>query len=58
MYLLLRVLGIGQSAANVTVIGVALGLSYDAGLLIRDLNAGVNESTRQFARSVLYRACA
>lgn len=58
MYLPLRVLGIGQSAANVTVIGVVLGLSYGAGLLIRDLDAGVNESTRLFSRSVLYRACA
>ncbi|WP_051234309.1 hypothetical protein [Halomonas halocynthiae] len=38
---LLRLLGIGRGAANVTVIGVTLGLSYGAGLLIRDLNAGV-----------------
>lgn len=38
---LLRVLGIGQAAANTTVIGVALGLSYGAGLLIRDLDKGV-----------------
>lgn len=38
---LLRVLGIGQAAANTTVIGVALGLSYGAGLLIRDLGKGV-----------------
>lgn len=37
----LRVLGIGRSAANVTVIGVALGLSYGAGLLIQDLDDGV-----------------
>ncbi len=37
----LRLLGIGRSAANVTVIGVALGLSYGAGLLIRDLDNGV-----------------
>jgi len=37
---LLRVLGIGQAAANTTVIGVALGLSYGAGLLIRDLEKG------------------
>ena len=37
----LRLLGIGRSAANVTVVGVALGLSYGAGLLIRDLDAGV-----------------
>ncbi len=37
----LRLLGIGRTAANVTVVGVALGLSYGAGLLIRDLDAGV-----------------
>lgn len=37
----LRMLGIGKSAANVTVIGVALGLSYGAGLLIRDVDKGV-----------------
>lgn len=38
---ILRLLGIGRSAANVTVVGVALGLSYGAGLLIRDLDDGV-----------------
>lgn len=38
---LLRILGIGRSAANVTVIGVVLGLSYGAGLLLRDLDKGV-----------------
>lgn len=38
---LLRVLGIGPAAANVTVIGVTLGLSYGAGLLIRDMDQGV-----------------
>lgn len=38
---LLRLLGIGPAAANITVIGVALGLSYGAGLLIRDLGKGV-----------------
>ncbi len=38
----LRVLGIGRSAANVTVVGVALGLSYGAGLLIRDLDEGMD----------------
>jgi spore maturation protein SpmB len=37
---LLRVMGIGQAAANTTVIGVALGLSYGAGLLIHDLEKG------------------
>lgn len=38
---LLRLLGIGRAAANVTVIGTTLGLSYGAGLLIRDLDRGV-----------------
>ena len=38
---LLRVLGIGPAAANVTVVGVTLGLSYGAGLLIRDMDRGV-----------------
>lgn len=38
---LLRLLGIGRSAANVTVIGFTLGLSYGAGLLIRDVQNGV-----------------
>lgn len=38
---LLRLFGLGRSAANVTVIGVALGLTYGAGLLIRDLDEGV-----------------
>lgn len=37
---MLRLLGIGQSAANITVIGVTLGLSYGAGLLIRDIDKG------------------
>ncbi len=37
---LLRTLGIGQSAANVTVIGVLLGLTYGAGLVIRDVETG------------------
>lgn len=36
----LRLLGIGRAAANVTVIGVALGLSYGAGLLIKDIDEG------------------
>lgn len=38
---LLKLLGIGRSAANVTVIGFTLGLSYGAGLLIRDVQSGV-----------------
>lgn len=38
---LLATLGIGRAATNVTVIGTTLGLSYGAGLLIRDLDRGV-----------------
>lgn len=37
----LKLVGIGKSATNVTVVGVVLGLSYGAGLLIRDLDKGV-----------------
>lgn len=36
----LRTLGIGKAATNVTVIGATLGLSYGAGLLIRDIDSG------------------
>lgn len=36
----LRLLGIGSEAANVMVIGLVLGLSYGAGLLIRDVDKG------------------
>ncbi len=36
----LRILGIGKAATNVTVIGATLGLSYGAGLLIRDIDSG------------------
>ena len=38
---LLKLLGMERSAANVTVIGFTLGLSYGAGLLIRDVQNGV-----------------
>jgi len=36
----LRLLGIGPNAANVMVIGLILGLSFGAGLLIRDVDSG------------------
>lgn len=36
----LRLLGIGPEAANVIVIGIVLGLSFGAGLLIRDVDSG------------------
>ena len=37
---LLRAMGIGRTATNVTVIGVVLGLTYGAGLVFRDVDAG------------------
>lgn len=37
---LLRVIGIGREASNVTIIGFTLGLSIGAGLLIREARAG------------------
>ena len=36
----LRLIGIGPDAANITVIGITLGLTFGAGLLIRDIRAG------------------
>ncbi len=46
LFPLLQLLGIGRAAANVTVIGVVLGISYGAGLLIKDVDAG-NMSRRE-----------
>lgn len=40
LYPLLRLLGIGPAAANITVIGITLGLSFGAGLLLREANSG------------------
>ncbi|AZZ91259.1 hypothetical protein EUZ85_11175 [Hahella sp. KA22] len=40
LFPVLRVLGIGREAANVTVIGVTLGLSFGAGLLIEEARSG------------------
>ncbi|OIN04496.1 hypothetical protein [Oceanisphaera psychrotolerans] len=40
LFPVLRLLGIGREAANITIIGVTLGLSYGAGLLIREANSG------------------
>lgn len=37
---LLRVIGIGREAANVTIIGATLGISFGAGLLIREARSG------------------
>lgn len=36
----LRLIGIGREAANTTIIGLTLGLSFGAGLLIRDAESG------------------
>ncbi|MDV2077966.1 hypothetical protein [Marinobacter xestospongiae] len=40
IYPLLRAIGLGRNAANTTVIGLTLGLSFGAGLLIRDARSG------------------
>lgn len=37
---LLRLLGIGDKASNITIIGMTLGLSYGGGLLIREAKSG------------------
>lgn len=37
---LLRLIGIGREASNVTIIGITLGLSIGAGLLIREAQTG------------------
>jgi hypothetical protein len=37
---LLRLTGISRNAANITVIGVTLGLTFGAGLLLRDIRSG------------------
>lgn len=40
LYPLLRLLGIGPAAANITVIGITLGLTFGAGLLLREAHSG------------------
>ncbi|WP_229359186.1 nucleoside recognition domain-containing protein [Halomonas salipaludis] len=40
LFPLLRLLGIGPAAANITVIGITLGLSFGAGLLLREAQSG------------------
>nr|WP_228574764.1 nucleoside recognition domain-containing protein [Halomonas sp.] len=40
LYPLLRLLGIGPAAANITVIGITLGLTFGAGLLLREARSG------------------
>ncbi|WP_417551508.1 hypothetical protein [Marinomonas fungiae] len=40
LYPILRMLGIGKAAANVAVIGTVLGLTFGAGLLIKEAESG------------------
>ncbi len=40
MFPLLRLTGISRQAANITVIGVTLGITFGAGLLLRDVHSG------------------
>lgn len=40
MFPLLRLTGISRQAANVTVIGVTLGITFGAGLLLREVRSG------------------
>ncbi|WP_276208798.1 nucleoside recognition domain-containing protein [Halomonas faecis] len=40
LYPLLRLLGIGPAGANITVIGMTLGLTFGAGLLLREAHSG------------------
>ena len=40
LYPVLRLLGIGKEAANVAVIGTVLGLTFGAGLLIKEAQSG------------------
>lgn len=40
---LLRLTGIGRQAANITVIGVMLGITFGAGLLLREVRSGAIE---------------
>src|SRR5690606_4884121 len=37
---LLKAIGIGRQAANTTIIGIMLGISYGGGLLIREAKSG------------------
>ncbi len=37
---LLRLIGVSRSAANITIIGLTLGLSFGAGLLVKDIESG------------------
>ena len=52
LYPLLRLLGIGPAAANITVIGIALGLSFGASLLLREAHSG-----RLTPRDILLTLC-
>ncbi|MDX1553718.1 MAG: hypothetical protein R3198_13915 [Marinobacter sp.] len=52
LYPILRLLGIGPAAANITVIGLTLGLSFGAGLLLREAHSG-----RLTPRDILLTIC-
>ncbi|OED41191.1 hypothetical protein AB833_10470 [Chromatiales bacterium (ex Bugula neritina AB1)] len=44
----LRVIGVSRKAANIIIIGLTLGLSFGAGLLIRDIESGSMEMRDAF----------
>lgn len=51
---LLRLLGIGDEAINITVVGMTLGISYGGGLLIKEAKAGhVSPKDVLFAMTLL-----
>ncbi|WP_234283566.1 MULTISPECIES: nucleoside recognition domain-containing protein [Halomonadaceae] len=52
LYPLLRLLGIGPAGANITVIGITLGLTFGAGLLLREARSG-----RLTPRDILLTLC-
>ena len=54
---LLRVLGIGPQATTVTIIGITLGLSFGAGILIREVEAGHIPQRDIFSSIMLLGVC-
>lgn len=52
LYPLLRLMGIGREAANVTIVGVTLGLTYGAGVLLEEARSG-----RLSKRDILLTLC-
>ena len=53
----LRVLGIGPKATTVTIIGITLGLSFGAGILIREVQAGHIPRADIFSSIMLLGVC-